>query len=138
MGQERKILIGGVALVLGRLKKDGSAMVEVCNELDPLLTSINFAEKAPFEYVSLIIRYGVKNDTKPKYQGIAKKYGELRVAIELDMDKLKSADKDETIKTVFEVATLDALIHVGEKYQLPVKKLVEKRQEVIANTGISF
>lgn len=124
--------------MLGRLKNAGAAMVEVCDELDPVLTATKFAEKAPFKYVSLIIRYDIKNDTKPKYQGIAKKYGELRIAVELDMTLLKSASKNGTLKTVFQIATLDALIDVGEKYQLPVEKLVERKNEIINSTGVSL
>lgn len=138
MGHNRKLVIGGVALVKGRLRGDGSAMIDVHNEIDQLLTAINFTEEAPFKYVSLIIRYGIKNETKPKYQGIAKKYDELMIAIELDMTLLKSADKNGTLKSVFQIATLDALIDVANKYQLPAKTLIEKRAEIIRTTGIDL
>lgn len=138
MRHNRKIVIGGVALVIGRLKGDGAAMVQICDELDPLLDTSEFVSNAPFKFVSLIIRYGTKVEIVPVYQGIAKKNGALRIAIELDMNDLKAANKKGTLKDVFAVATLKALIDVGKKYHLPVERLVERMQEIIGQTGISL
>lgn len=81
MEQKRKLLIGGVALVMGNVRNAGEAMVAVCDELDPILIESGWFPAAPFKYISLIIRYGVKTDLKPEFQPIIKKYGELPVAI---------------------------------------------------------
>ena len=136
--QNRRLLIGGVALTMGRLKNDGLAMVEVCDELGPILESMGYVEKAPFKYVSLIIRYGLVNNTRPEYQRIIKKYGELPIAIELDMGMLKNANKigKERLKTVFTIAAVEALIDVGRKYGLPTWDLVQMRKQLIRSTDI--
>lgn len=136
MQPERRLLIGGTALVVGKLKGDGPAMVEVCDELEPLLTASGFFENAPFKYVSLIIRYGLVNNTKPEYRPVIKKYGELPIAIELDISSLKSADSHR-LKQIFSLATVEALIDVGSKYQLPVVDLLRKKEELTA-TGLSL
>ena len=108
-------------------------MVKVCDELEPVLISAGFFDEAPFKYVSLIIRYGLVNNTKPEYQPIIKRYGELPIAVELDMNMLRSADKNGTLKQIFDLATLEALIDVGKKYQLPIESLVRKREELISS-----
>lgn len=137
MEQKRKLLIGGVALVMGRLRGGGAAMVEICDELEPLLTSSGFLDNASFDVVSLIIRYGLVNRTKPEYQRINKRYSELPIAVELDMDMLLAAGKKK-LKDIFHLATLVALIDVGKKYNLPIEALESKKQEVINTTGFSF
>lgn len=136
--QNRRLLIGGVALVMGGLKHDGAAMVEVCDELGPFLESLGYFEEAPFKYVSLIFRYGLVNNTQPEYQRILKKHGELPIAIELDMKMLKAADKidKERLKSVFTIGTLEALIDVGRKYSLPTEDLITMRDQRISSTGI--
>ena len=138
MAHNRNLLIGGVALVMGKLKGDGPAMVDVCDELDPLLVSIGFFNEAPFKCVSLIIRYGLVNNTKPEYQPIIKRHGELPVAIELDMTMLKSAAKNGSLKSIFLLAMLEVLIDVGNRYHLPIERLVEERDALISSSGINF
>ena len=130
MTQNRNLLIGGVALVKGKLKNAGPAMVEVCDDLDSLLATAKFFEKAPFRCVSLIIRYGLTNKTEPEYQPVVKKYGELPVTVELSMDMLKSADKKGELKQVFFLATLEVLIDIANKYNLPDEVLLDKKKEL--------
>jgi len=127
MGHNRKLVIGGVALVKVRLKGTGPAMVSICDELEPILIESGFATQAPFQFVNLIIRYGLKDRWVPEYQKINKKYGDLPIAIEVDVSELVDA-KVETIRAKFRKASLEALIHVGHKYGLPVQPLMAARE----------
>lgn len=103
-------------------------MVEICQELNPILGAGFFAG-APFTWVGLIIRYGSVTQTDPEYDRIDKKDGELPIAIELPMERLQKMGREE-LKRTFMLATLDALVHVGKKYSLPAEALIAMRTEV--------
>ena len=81
-----------------------------------------YLEGAPFSWVTIAVRYGLKNDDKPSYQAINKKYGDLPLAIEVDTYELIGASLDD-LKFIFGKAVLKALIHAGEKFERPVGSL---------------
>ena len=118
MAEQRILLIGGVSLVKGRVKEAGPVMREICDELEPLLQDMEFLDKAPFKTISMIIRFGKKNDLTPQYDPINKRHSELPVAVELQLAGLRTANKDE-VKAAFVTATIDVLLDVSEKYGLP-------------------
>ena len=76
-----------------------------------------------------MFRCGLKNDLIPEYKKIDRKDGELPVAIEIKMEILEWADKNdlEMLKYIFMTATLDTLIHIGKKYELPIDLLILMR-----------
>jgi len=127
MTHNRKLVIGGAALVKVRLKNTGPAMVNVCDELEKVLAASEFFANAPFRWISLIIRYGLKNEFDPVYQRINKTHGDLPISVEVDTHPLLGADI-ETMKAVFRRATIEALLHVAQKYKLPAKPLEEYRK----------
>ncbi len=122
MTDQRVLLIGGVSLIKGRVKEAGIAMKEICDELEPLLQGIGFVENAPFNTVSMIIRFGEKTDLTPEYGPISKRHSELPVAVEMELASLRVASKD-VVKSAFVKATIDVLLHVAKKYDLPVGPL---------------
>jgi hypothetical protein len=122
MAEQRILLIGGVSLIKGRVKEAGIAMKEICDELEPLLQSIGFVENAPFKTVSMIIRFGEETDLIPKYEPISKRYCELPVAVEMELASLRMASK-EVVKSIFVRATIDVLVDVAKKYDLPIGPL---------------
>jgi len=125
----RKLVLGGVALTKARANRhEFQAVDEVRDELEQVLIASGFLATAPFKYVGLIIRYGLKNDDKPSYQRINKEYGDLPIAIEVDTHEFMEADYDE-VKRLIGTATIKALIHAGEKYKLPTEALVEHRDK---------
>jgi hypothetical protein len=63
MTNQRILLIGGVSLVKGRVREAGPAMREICDELEPLLQDIDFVVNAPFNTISMIIRFGKKTSS---------------------------------------------------------------------------
>lgn len=82
-------------------------------------------------WVGLIYRYGTKNDLKVEFKRIDKKYGDLPVAVELDMKILMWADKHnlQLLHDIFMIAALEALIQVCDKYKLPKEIIVQERQK---------
>jgi len=61
MAHNRKLVIGGVALVKARLKNDVQAMSAVRDELEKLLLDCDFFAAAPFKWIGLIIRFGLED-----------------------------------------------------------------------------
>jgi len=87
--------------------------------------------KAPFTWVGISLRFGLKNEDAPLYQGIDKEDGELALAIELDTHELQHASRDE-LKRLFMIATLKSLIHVGHNYGLPTEEFERRLAGVSA------
>jgi Immunity protein 39 len=129
MRHDRKLVISDVALVKGRFKSVGPAIDSIRDELEKLLIESDFLDQAPFRWIGLIIRLGLMDHWTPEYQRINKKYGDLPIAIEVDVSELVDADA-ETIRASFRAASLEALIHVGNKYSLPVQPLMAARQAI--------
>lgn len=101
---------------------------EVRNELEQAIVETGYLEKAPFKWVGLILRFGLKNEDEPHYQRIDRKHGDLPVAIELDTHELQHASRDE-LKDIFTIATLKVLVHVAQKYGLPGDRFAEMLTE---------
>jgi len=122
MPHNRKLVIGGVSLVKVRIKKTIPIMGMVRDEIEQILKDSDFFSKAPFTWVSFILRYGLKNQAEPVYGRINKKYKDLPVSIEIDAHVILDNDL-EAIKAVFRSAVARSLIHVGQKYNLPTNEL---------------
>lgn len=103
-------------------KGDMEALTAVRDELDAVLKKSSYCENTPFSWVTLSIRYGLKEESKPHYQAINKKYGDLPLAIEVPTEEMEGASLDE-LKQLFRRAALRALIHAGEKHGRPVDEL---------------
>lgn len=127
----RKLGLNGVALTKQRNNRhDAKALTEVRDELEKVIVDSQYLEDAPFSWVTVAVRYGLKNDDKPSYQAVNKKYGDLPLAIEVDTHELIGASLDE-LKLIFKQAVLKALIHAGEKFERPtdaLEKILESLQ----------
>lgn len=135
MSHNRKIVLSGVSLTKARLNRHSFQVgPEVMDDIENLMLSTGYLNNAPFMWVGLSLRYGLKNEDKPHYQGIDEKDGEIALAIELDTHELQHASREE-LRTRFMVATLKALVDVGKKYELPYEKfeelLAEKSLQVV-------
>lgn len=122
MSEQRILLIGGVSLVKGRVREAGAVMQEICNELEPFLNDIGFVNNAPFKTISMVIRFGNNTNLTPDYDPINKRYSELPVAVELELSSLRFASK-EVVKDAFIKATIDVLVDVANKFDLPSDSL---------------
>lgn len=126
MSKRRTLLIGGAANKRVNLREDGRIMVEICEELEPLLRQMDFVGTAPFETISLIIRYGCTRCETPEYGKIDRVHGELPIAVELELDMLRCVDRNELKRQFFDI-TLAALVDVAKVYRLPHDELVSKQ-----------
>jgi Immunity protein 39 len=134
MAHNRKLVLGAVALTKAKVRGDMPVMKEVRDELEQLLVKSCYLDGAPFRWVGVILRYGLKNDTKPVYEKINEKEGDLPLAIEIDTSQLVDADHD-SLKRQLTVATLNALIDAGHKYSLKVSELEEERRRTSSAPG---
>jgi hypothetical protein len=99
--------------------------------IESLVIDSGMLKKAPFSWIGLMYRYGFKNDLIPEYdkREIDPKDGEIAIAIELDMDILEWADKN-NLKLFMEmmmIGALEALIHLGKKYKLQIDLIEAER-----------
>ena len=130
MAHDRKIVLSGISLTKAKTNPtDMKAAMGIMDEIEDVLISSNFFEKASFSWIGLSIRYGLKYEDAPHYQGISKKYGDISLAIEIDTHDLIKASYEE-VKKIFMIATLKSVIHLGQKYNLPVKDLEGLYKEI--------
>lgn len=127
MKAKRHLLIGAVGLVRGRVHEDGKAMASICDELEPLFASANPLQGAPFDVVSLILRYGTRHSEEPEIGRINRHHSELEVAVELPMEEVKSLGYQE-LRARLREATLDALLAVAKRYGLPTEVWAQLRR----------
>ncbi|MHB8968796.1 MAG: Imm39 family immunity protein [Thermoleophilia bacterium] len=105
---DRKIVLSGISLTKARPNKYGfDVMGEIMDEVEALMEESSYLEGAPFKWVGISLRYGLKNEDEPHYQGIDNKYEVLELAIELDTHDLIKVERD-VIKRIFMLATLIA------------------------------
>ncbi|MBN8809383.1 MAG: immunity protein 39 [Sphingomonas sp.] len=131
MAHNRKLVIGGVAMTTARIpaKKNGSAANRARDEIEREMIESGYLNGAPFKWVGLLIRYGLVDENTPHYEKINVKHGDLPIAIEVDTRHFLDATEEE-MTTVYRRATLIALLHAGEKYNLNVGRIKELLGEV--------
>lgn len=132
MAHNRKLVIGGSSVVVETgehprklrhlYKKTLPAMEAVQDEVEKLMIETGYLHTAPFKFVSLIVREGLKDDKEPSYMRQDKKTGSFDATIEIDVHHLIDQELDQII-SVYRQATLRSLIPIGIKYGLPVEQL---------------
>ena len=119
----RRLGLLGVSLTKARLNRDRMAAMKIVrDEIEGLMLASGYLEDAPFWWVTVAIRYGLKYDRKPHYQRINKKYGDLPLAIEVDTHDLVGAPLAR-VTEIYRRAVLVSLIDAGRKYDRPVERL---------------
>jgi Immunity protein 39 len=119
----RKLGLIGTALTKARNPKgDVQALSAVRDELEAVLIASGYCEGAPFSWVTISIRFGLKEEIEPHYQAINKKYGDLPLAIEISTESMRGASSGE-LRRIFRDAALRALIHAGARHGRPVDAL---------------
>ena len=113
----RKLGLNGVALTKQRNNRhDTKALTATRDEIEKAIIDSGYLDGAPFSWVTIAIRYGLKNDDAPSYQAVNKKYGDLPLSIEVDTHELIDASLDD-LKLIFQRAVLKALVHAGRKFE---------------------
>jgi hypothetical protein len=108
-----------------------AAMEIVRDEIESLMLTSGYLDYAPFWWVTIAIRYGLKYDAKAHYQRINKKYGDLPLAIEIDTRDLLEAPLAR-VREIFRRAVLISLIDAGRKYGRPVERLQKELHAIEA------
>lgn len=120
---DRRFTMSTVALTGQRRKKSWMPMlVRASHDIEQHLLQTGFLEDAPFWWVTMIIREGLKDDPEPEIQRINKKYGDLPLRIEIDVRRIAAAP-DEKVYATYLRAALIALIHAGKRYHRHVSEL---------------
>ncbi|MCP4679875.1 MAG: immunity protein 39 [Deltaproteobacteria bacterium] len=129
---DRKLGLCGAALTTTRIPNfDIEVGTTVRDDLEEVMLECGFLEDAPFEWVTISLRYGLKNENEPHYEPINKEYGDLPLAIELDTSELVGCRREE-MQEAFEVAALKALVHAGRKFNLEHSALEARLEARIA------
>lgn len=123
----RKLGLIGVALTKQRNNRhDIKALTIVRDVMEKVIIDSGYLDGAPFFWVTIAIRYGLKDDDKPSYQPISRKYGDLPLSIEVDTNGIIGASLDGLV-LIFKRAVLNALIHAGETFGRPIDQLQKAR-----------
>lgn len=115
-------MLSGVALVPGRVRNTLPLMEEIREQFESAMTREDFLANAPFAWIGLVLRYGHENADAPHIHSINEDYGDLPVAIEVDMKQLHGATKED-VRQHFIAAMQRTLSAVGLQYSLPVDRL---------------
>jgi len=119
----RRLGVSSVSLTMQRLNKHGMRCLnENKDEIEKVLLESGFYENAPFWWITIVIKDGLKNDDEPKYGRISKKYGDLPLSIEVDIQGKRHSEYFE-IFSIYRIAILKALIHAGRKYKCNIESL---------------
>jgi len=125
-----RIGLCGTALTVARNNRHTmAALGEVEDHLERLMEAADFLKEAPFEWITLMLRFGLKNEDAPHYQRIDRCCGDLPLSIELDSHELMDASREE-LKRLFMVACLKALVHAGKRYGLRTATFERRVQEL--------
>lgn len=127
MNDRRSLLVGGVSLVPGRLKFGGKAILMARNEIESKLVEFGYLKKAPFETVSLVIRYGDRENLNPEFNEIDSKNSELPVAVVLNMEQLKLLSMEQLAEK-FRITIIEVLCDVAANFDLPYQFLDDMRR----------
>ena len=93
-------------------------IVAVCDALNPVLVDSDWLDSAPFDTVSLILRFGdASPDTEIKRIDTAN--AELPVARAISMNDCIGRARDGSLFDLFLTETVSALLDVSIAYDLP-------------------
>jgi hypothetical protein len=127
VAHDRKLVLSAVSLVEGRVRNDGLAASQIRDELERVIIEAAWFPSAPFKWVGLIFRYGLAMEEEPHYRRIDKKDGELPLAIEIDIRRIRELnDQPEKMKAFLKVIVVKCLLSVARRYKLPSEKLTKE------------
>lgn len=120
---DRKLGLTGTALTKARNPKGAvAALSAVRDELEAGLIASSFFSGAPFSWVTIAIRFGLRTEQEPHFQPINKKYGDLPLAIEISTEAMQDAGMED-LKSLFRSAALVALVAAAARYGRPDEEL---------------
>ena len=127
MAEVRNLVVGAVSLVKCRIKNDGQAALAARNEIEPALEAHGYLKGAPFRTVSLIVRYGERDNLNPEIGEVDGRRSMLPVAVELSARRLEKLDV-EALTEEFRTAMIEVLCDVAANFDLPFEFLDAMRR----------
>lgn len=120
---DRRLGLVGISLTTARANEHAlEALSYARDRLEAVLLANGYFEDAPFSWVTIAIRYGLKNEDAPHVLRINKRYGDLPLAIELDTNRISGATLEE-LKDIFVDTAARALLVAGHRYRRPLSSL---------------
>jgi len=119
---DRLLVLGGSALVRGRLRHSMPALGGARDAAEAHMKRSDFLSGAPFEWIGLIFSYGTQRSLHCRIGRINQIYGDLPLTFELDMEELLAATREE-LEAIFYHATVQCLMEVGRKFDLRIDRL---------------
>ena len=114
----RKLGLMGVSLTKARLPKHCEAVLSaVREEFEALLDATGYLKDAPFSWVTVALRFGLKDDLEPSFLRVNEKSGDLPLTIELDISGLQGESSEE-YRLAYRRAVARALHSAGLRYKL--------------------
>lgn len=129
---KKKFFLGGVDTVpKARLPKQcGLRMIEVGTLIGKLLEEEKTLEGAPFQEISMILRFGLDHSDLPCYIKLRKKAAIIEVSMKLTVEEVKhaAARGEVHLYHIFLLYTLHGLIHIFAQYNLPHQRFITEKQ----------
>ncbi len=127
MTEARNLVVGAVSLIKCRIKNDGQAALAARNEIEPALETNGYLKSAPFRTVSLIFRYGERDNLNPEIGEVEVRRSMLPVAVELSARRLEKLDAA-ALKEEFRAVMIEVLCDVAANFDLPFEFLDAMRR----------
>lgn len=123
MSEKVNLTIGGVALIkFKRDKRIAVNLIQIAKEFRELLSDNGYFLDAPFDAISLILRYGDNEDLSPQELKINKKHFQLETAIYINIHNLLSMS-DEVLGKYLRLAVIEVCCDISANYDLPYEFL---------------
>jgi len=108
---------GSVGLKRGRIKNSQKAISQLMEKINPFLVQSSFLDGAPFELISVIIRWGDNYSKVADIRKVDKRHKELPVAFEVPLDELRM-ESVEKLEVIYAKYAIQILRQVTEDFNL--------------------
>ncbi|MCG8522528.1 Imm39 family immunity protein [Marinobacter nauticus] len=116
---KKLLTIGGVGQVKGRIKGMGPVVLPIRDELDGQMRAADWLARAPFESISIVLRYSESSSDEVIIERV-NKHRELPLAINVSMEQLKATGGNpDKLKAIVKPAINRCLGAVQKEYGLP-------------------
>lgn len=92
------------------------------DEIEQIIVENGFLDGAPFSWVTIAILFEEEAGRKTEFGRINRKYGDLPLTVQLDVDEFSGLERD-AITRALRFVVIQALIDAGEKYDRPTLAL---------------
>ncbi|HCO58973.1 MAG TPA: hypothetical protein DIT58_02170 [Porticoccaceae bacterium] len=130
MSEKVNLTIGGVALIkFKRDKRIAVNLIQIAKEFRELLSDNDYFLDAPFDAISLVLRYGDNENLSPQELKINKKHSQLETAVYINIHNLLSMS-DEELGKYLRLAVIEVCCDISANYDLPYEFLDAHRKNV--------